>query len=468
MSTISITTYDRRSLRRPAVAAPVRLTRRGRLVLVLAVIAALAVGAVVALASVALVPLLRLDSAWPVVLAGATLVPLTVMGAQAGIAQGSERWRTLTGIYLANGFGRLLCGTIAVLVVPSATSAMVGIAVGAWAPVLVGMPLLRGHLRPAQGVSRRPLVRETVLGSHALLAYFVLSSLDALVARNRFEAHEAGLYAAGLILSKAALFAPQFVSVVLFPDLARDETRRARAQAVLAVAGLGAVAVAATALLPRLALVLVGGAQYEEIAGRLWLFALAGSCLAVVHLLVFDALARHAHGVEAGPTPHIDEFTGEVRRRIGIGRPVGPAARAVRRDSGDPTCGASGRGWPRIDVGLLHPAIVAGRNGPTVPRRAAEQPTPCPHPRGPRAQRTSGTWRSGGARPASARSRRLRCSSRSMTTASPGRRCRRKVTTQSSQVLVWRSAQVSQSRTRSARFASTASSGVALPDGSRV
>ena len=53
MSTISITTYDRRSLRRPAVAAPVRLTRRGRLVLVLAIIAALAVGAVV------------LGSSWP-------------------------------------------------------------------------------------------------------------------------------------------------------------------------------------------------------------------------------------------------------------------------------------------------------------------------------------------------------------------------------------------------------------------
>jgi O-antigen/teichoic acid export membrane protein len=261
------------------------------------VAAAVAVGGVVAAASVVLVPLLRLESAWPVLLAGLTLVPLTVMGAQAGIAQGSERWRTLTGIYLANGVGRLVCGTLAVLVVPSATSAMVGIAVGAWAPVVVGLPLLRGHLRDPRGVSRRPLVRETVLGSHALLAYFVLSSLDALVARNRFEAHEAGLYAAGLILSKAALFAPQFVSVVLFPDLARDETRRARLQAVLAVVGLGAVAVLATALLPRLALVLVGGSQYEEIAGRLWLFALAGSCLAVVHLLVFDALARHAHGV---------------------------------------------------------------------------------------------------------------------------------------------------------------------------
>lgn len=282
--------------RRIAVAPQDRADVVG-VVLRVTVTAALLVGAVVAAASVVLVPLLRLESAWPVVLAGLTLVPLTIMGSQAGIAQGSERWRILTGIYLANGVGRLVCGAVAVLVVPSSTSAMVGIAIGAWAPVLVGLPLLRGHLRDPHGVSRRPLVRETLLGSHALLAYFVLSSLDALVARNRFEPHEAGLYAAGLILSKAALFAPQFVSVVLFPDLARDETRRARLQAVLAVIGLGALAVAGTAVLPRLALVLVGGAPYEEIAGRLWLFALAGSCLAVVHLLVFDALARHAHGV---------------------------------------------------------------------------------------------------------------------------------------------------------------------------
>jgi len=29
----------------------------------------------------------------------------------------------------------------------------------------------------------------------------------------------------------------------------------------------------------------------------LWLFALAGSLLAIVNLLLFDALARHAHGL---------------------------------------------------------------------------------------------------------------------------------------------------------------------------
>ena len=60
---------------------------------------------------------------------------------------------------------------------------------------------------------------------------------------------------------------------------------------------LGALTVAGTAVLPQLALILVGGDEYEAVKGRLWLFALAGSLLAIVYLLVFDALARHAHGI---------------------------------------------------------------------------------------------------------------------------------------------------------------------------
>jgi hypothetical protein len=63
------------------------------------------------------------------------------------------------------------------------------------------------------------------------------------------------------------------------------------------VALLGACTVAGTLVLPGLALVLVGGDEYGEVRDRLWLFAFAGSLLAVVYLLVFDALARHAHGL---------------------------------------------------------------------------------------------------------------------------------------------------------------------------
>ena len=258
---------------------------------------ALAVGAVVALASFALAPALRLDSVWPVVLCGVALVPMTIVGAQFGIAQGTQRWKLLAVVYAATGTGRVLGGATALAISPTATSAMVGVALGAWVPVLVGGRLLVPEPHDRVRGHRRSFLREAILGSHALLAYFVLSNVDALVARNLLDEHDSGLYAAGLVITKAALFMPQFVSVVLFPSLARDDTSRSRRRAVLVVAGLGTLAVVATAALPRLALVLAGGDKYAEVADRLWLFALAGSSLAIVHLLVFDALARHAHGI---------------------------------------------------------------------------------------------------------------------------------------------------------------------------
>ncbi|MGA8988670.1 polysaccharide biosynthesis protein [Aeromicrobium sp.] len=254
------------------------------------------VGLVVAASTVVLTPALKLDSHWPVILCGATLIPLTVMGAECGIAQGTSRWGALTAVYIGNGVGRLTGGSIALLISPTVNSAMIGIAIGSWLPALAGARLLVGH---ASGVpiSRRPLLTEALFSTHALLAYFVLSNMDSLIARNRFDVHESGLYASGLILAKAALFFPQFISVVLFPDLARATTHHARLRAVSLVAGFGSLAVLATAALPHLALILVGGDKYDEITGRLWLFAIAGSVLAIVHLLVFDALARHAHGI---------------------------------------------------------------------------------------------------------------------------------------------------------------------------
>lgn len=258
---------------------------------------AIAVGSFVALTSVVLTPALKLDSAWPVILCGATLAPLTLMGAQSGVAQGTQQWKVLTAIYAGNGMGRMVGGTGALLIDPSVTSAMIGIAAGSWLPVVVGWRMLERAHGVDSHARRRPLLREARLSTHALLAYFVLSNMDALIARNSFDEHDSGLYASGLILAKAALFFPQFVSVVLFPDLARATTAVAKLRAVSLVGGFGVLAVGATVILSPVALIVVGGDRYGEIESRLWLFALAGSMLAIVHLLVFDALARHAHGV---------------------------------------------------------------------------------------------------------------------------------------------------------------------------
>lgn len=257
--------------------------------------AAVAVGVSVALAAPVLTWLLHLDSIWPVLLCAATLVPLTAMGGFVGIAQGSERWGVVTAIGLANGFGRLIGGAAALIIDPSVTSAMVGVALGAWAPVLIGVAVL--GIRSAGRHTRKPLIREAIVGTHTLFAFYVLSNLDALVARNQLEAHQAGLYAAGLILGKAALMAPSFIGVLLYPRLARDDTTDSRTLAVGLVAAAGLAATLATALLPKLALLLAGGPQYADVASRLWLFTLAGSIWAVVQVLVLDALARRRRGV---------------------------------------------------------------------------------------------------------------------------------------------------------------------------
>ena len=64
--------------------------------------------------------------------------------------------------------------------------------------------------------------------SHALLAFFALSNVDVVVARNVLAEHQAGLYAGGLILTKAVLFLPQFVVVIVFPSMSSAAVRPPR------------------------------------------------------------------------------------------------------------------------------------------------------------------------------------------------------------------------------------------------
>jgi hypothetical protein len=104
---------------------------------------------------------------------------------------------------------------------------------------------------------------------------------------------EAGLYAAGLIMAKAILFLPQFVVVYAFPSLSKETTsRRTLLLALSLSAGLGLVGVLATLVLPDLALLFVGGDDFRAISDDIWKFAIVGTLLAMIQLLVYSALAR--------------------------------------------------------------------------------------------------------------------------------------------------------------------------------
>jgi len=258
--------------------------------------AAAVVGVVLLLLTPAIARLLRLDSWVTASMVALTAVLLTVVGGQMGVLQGERRWWPLAVLYVASGIPRLVIGTALVLWRPTELVAMVGVFLGAVLPVLVGAYALRRERAPgsvSETHATRPILREMLGNSQALLAFLSLMNCDVIVARNILDAHDAGLYAGGLILTKAMLFLPQFVVVVAFPAMSTaHERRRALMRGLSLVAVLGVFGIAAAAVLPELALIFVGGSEYSEIDHRLWLFALLGTVLSLLQLLVYSVLAR--------------------------------------------------------------------------------------------------------------------------------------------------------------------------------
>lgn len=258
--------------------------------------AALAVGLLLLALTPVVNLVLRLDNMLVAGLVSISAVPMTVMGGQTGILQGERRWLPLSAVYVANGLPRLVIGFALIAWQPSELSAMLGVVLGQFVPVAVGWWALRHERHPGEvgdHHSLKPMIREVIHNSQALLAFFALSNADVIVARNVLHDHEAGLYAGGLILTKAVLFLPQFVVVLAFPAMSSaGERHRALTRGLGLVAALGALATAGAWVLSGLALVFVGGNDYSEIQGKLWMFAVLGTVLAMLQLLVYSVLAR--------------------------------------------------------------------------------------------------------------------------------------------------------------------------------
>jgi O-antigen/teichoic acid export membrane protein len=260
--------------------------------------AALLVGAVCLVLAPVINQVVHLDSLSTAALTAFAAMPLTMMGAQAGILQGERRWRSLSMIYIGAGVPRLLIGTAMIVWRPTEFNALLGVTLAAYVPVVVGWLALRHPREPgerSQEHSVRALWHETFHNSNTLLAFFALSNVDILVARNVLEERQAGLYAGGLILVKAVLFLPQFVVVLAFPSMSNAAAARATLFKSLAVVMvLGALTSAGTAVLSWLAVVFVGGDQYSSIQDELWVFACLGTVLSMLQLLIYSVLARQA------------------------------------------------------------------------------------------------------------------------------------------------------------------------------
>lgn len=259
-------------------------------------------------------------------------VPVTMLGAYAGITQGQRRWTALAAIYAGLGAGRLAGGVVAMLIEPTLRAAMIGLAIGTVLPLAIGMATTPW---PAAGgeSDHAPVLRELWRNGHSLLAFFVFTNLDVVLARHLFDGTDAGVYAAGAILAKTCLFLPTFVLVVAFPSMATDRVGRPWLKPLLAVLGLGAVAVVGAWLLPNLAVTFAGGSEYADLGDVAWLFALEGTIFAALQILIYDTIAGQSHAgmvlwlgsalVTALAIPLLDSVTGLVAVTAAVALGVG-------------------------------------------------------------------------------------------------------------------------------------------------
>jgi len=277
-------------------ATPDHVAQIERVILRVTYRASFALGLIMLLLAPLVWKLLRLDSIAPALLVAVATVPLTILGGQTGILQGERRWLALGAMYVAMGVPRLVLGGLFIAVRPTEGAAMAGVALALFLPVVLGHFLLRHPRVPGEDSELnhlRPTLREAVTNSTALLAFFVLSNADIVIARNTLDSHDAGLYAGGLILTKAVLFLPQFVVVVAFPSMSTvEERKKALLRSLALVSVLGACAVLGAWVLSDVAMIFVGGVDYSDVQSRLWLFAILGTLLSMLQLLVYSVLAR--------------------------------------------------------------------------------------------------------------------------------------------------------------------------------
>lgn len=267
----------------------------GRRLLGVSVGIGIAGAVIIAAGAPLLVSFLHLPGYWGV-LGGAACVPsLVLLGVAQGVAQGLRRWRMLCITVVLMGVGRVGGAIAGLLVSPSSSGALVGTAVGtALAAVLMLRPTLRllreSAIDELQTV--RGLLIETAHAAHAHGIFLLLSTLDLTIARNLLSAEQAGWYAAGNVVFRAALWLPQPVATLLFASLSNwARHRTATRQGIAAVGALVTATVGGCALFGGLVATIVSGSKFADLGDDLWLFATAGGALALTQFCIYAGLA---------------------------------------------------------------------------------------------------------------------------------------------------------------------------------
>ncbi|WP_433321446.1 polysaccharide biosynthesis protein [Micromonospora chersina] len=262
-------------------------------------------GGVLVAATPLLATVLRIPAEVPALLA-VTTVAVVLSSRWLGELQGGQRFLRLAlgmallaagryggvilGLLLGAGLtGSLLAGALLAALTPLALARLTAAPAPPAAAPAVTEPTAADPAAPAPALS----AAQVVTGCGATLAMLVVSYADLLLARQLLPPAESGAYAVGTVLAKGALWAPQVVTVLALPRLARGD-RRSRTVALALTGACGLVLVLASALGGGLAFRLAGGEDYVRLGAHAPVFAAIGALYAVVFVLLNAQVAAGA------------------------------------------------------------------------------------------------------------------------------------------------------------------------------
>ena len=157
----------------------------------------------------AAVVFLHLPGYLGIVLVVATIPANAALGTAMGNAQGRRQFTRLSALILAAIGGRSVGGLIGLLVGRTPDATLIGVLVGTSAAAVVVLASGPGRTWADQlraGRRRKGVFGEMLHAGHAHGAFLLLTSIDVLLARHVLSSANAGIYAAGSVVTRATLW----------------------------------------------------------------------------------------------------------------------------------------------------------------------------------------------------------------------------------------------------------------------
>ncbi len=276
----------------------------GRLQLKMALFA-FAVFVLFAAASPLLRNFLRLGSPGPVLILGATALPVLMAVVPRAVLMGRMKFRPVAISLVVGAMVRLSLAVGMTLAGAGISGAMAAVLFGeaaSWLVLIVAVGRLPSSASRAGRLSLEP--REALRTAGALASFWGLVGIDVLLARHFLTALESGYYGAAATAGRVALFLPGAIGLILFSRVVASEGRGANArqllmQAIAVVTVLGVVTCLLVAIFPHLFISILFGERYQSSASIVAVLAGSAAALGIIAVIQLFDLARRAKAAHA-------------------------------------------------------------------------------------------------------------------------------------------------------------------------